>query len=141
MQPPQYDVPDGGLGQSEQVQSGVVGVTLRRGQRGDGGSLRSWRGFTLTFVCARPHNLVTSDSEWIPAIYWIRVRPVDTYQIYDRTDVNGIDGIVGYATGWNIRARSAGVACDANTSSLARAGKSAVTNRLCRSATAGLSGC
>jgi hypothetical protein len=69
------------------------------------------------------------------------VRPVDTYQIYDGTDVNGIVCLVGYATGWNIRARSADVACDANTSSLARAGKSAVTNRLCRSATAALSGC
>jgi hypothetical protein len=66
---------------------------------------------------------------------------VDTYQIYDGTDVNGTVGTMGYATGWNIRARSAAVACDANTSSLARAGKSVVTNRLCRSATAALSGC
>jgi hypothetical protein len=48
--------------------------------------------------------------------------------------------LTGSAAGSNIRARSAGVACDANSSSLARAGNSAVTNRRCRSATAALSG-
>jgi len=46
----------------------------------------------LTLVCARPHNLVTSESEWIPAIYWIRSGVVDTYQIYDGTDELGIVG-------------------------------------------------
>ena len=48
----------------------------------------------MTLVCARPHNLVTSESEWIPAIYWIRSGAVDTYQIYDGTDENGIVGTV-----------------------------------------------
>ena len=48
----------------------------------------------MTLVCARPHNLVTSESEWIPAIYWIRSGVVDTYQIYDGTDELGIVGTV-----------------------------------------------
>jgi Integrase core domain len=58
------------------------------GQRGDVGCLPSCWGFTLTLEYARPHNLVTSESEWIPANCWHR-RAVDTYRIYDGTDENG----------------------------------------------------
>jgi hypothetical protein len=37
--------------------------TRQRGQRRDGGRLPFRRGFTLTLVPARQHNLVTSESE------------------------------------------------------------------------------
>jgi hypothetical protein len=93
---------DRGWAKARQVQSGVVGVTLRRGQRRDGGSLRSCRGFTLTLVCARPHNLVTSDSEWIPAHLLDTVRPPDTYQIY-ANDIVGT--VVTRPAGTSVRAR------------------------------------
>ena len=141
MQPPQYDAARWGLGQSE---AGPVGGC---GRHPATRTARGRRIFTiLTGIHFDPRMCPAAQ----PGHFGFRVdprhlldtvRPVDTYQIYDGPDVNGTVGTTGYPTGWNIRARWAGVACDANTSSLARAGKSAVTNRLCRSATAALSGC
>jgi hypothetical protein len=72
----------------------AVGVPANRGQGGDRGCLPSawvhpgpWGGHQL-----HPRSL---QGVWVdPDIRWLPSRPLDTYQIYDGTDENGIFGKV-----------------------------------------------